>query len=215
MEWALCIWLICGAGAAAIANSKGRSTFWWFVLGMLIGPLAILIVGFMAPASVPAAPARTAAIPATTTPSRPVLGDTELGLLYDDGIIRVGRERVVYRGREYAVKSLKPVSVRRTGQGHYTVDLYNIMDRRVEEISSPNPATMGDIAAAINRAIGYVAPSVALAAPPVALPAPVAPATAPSDDRLKLLTELKQMLDGSLITQTEYDTKKAEILGRM
>jgi hypothetical protein len=38
---------------------------------------------------------------------------------------------------------------------------------------------------------------------------------APTDDRLKLLTELKQMLDASLITQAEYDTKKTEILGRM
>ena len=34
-------------------------------------------------------------------------------------------------------------------------------------------------------------------------------------ERLKLLTELKQMLDASLISQAEYDTKKAEILGRM
>jgi hypothetical protein len=35
------------------------------------------------------------------------------------------------------------------------------------------------------------------------------------DDRLKLLTELKQMLDASLITQAEYDIKRAEILKRM
>ena len=35
------------------------------------------------------------------------------------------------------------------------------------------------------------------------------------DDRLKLLTELKHMLDASLITQEEYDLKKMEILKRM
>lgn len=207
----LMFWLICGIGAAAIASSKGRSGCGWFVIGVLIGPLALLIVGFMA--SVPAPPAPVATVPAATTPSRPALGDAELGLLYNDGMIRVSRERVVYRGREYTVKSLKPVSVRQAGQGHYAIDLYNLMDRRVEEITSPNPAAVEEIAAAINRAIGYVAPSAAPAASPVSPPAPVA--ATPTDDRLKLLTELKQMLDASLITQAEYDTKKAEILGRM
>jgi hypothetical protein len=214
MEIAICVWLICGVGAAAIANSKGRSGCWWFVIGVLIGPLALLIVGFMASAPAPVAPKQVATIPATSTPSRPALGDTELGLLYNDGMIRVSRERVVYRGREYTVKSLKPVSVRQAGQGHYAIDLYNLMDRRVEEITGPNPAAIEEIAAAINRAIGYVAPSVV---PPVSQPIPTASATtpAPTDDRLKLMAELKQMLDASLITQAEYDTKKAEILGRM
>jgi hypothetical protein len=207
----LMFWLICGIGAAAIASSKGRSGCGWFVIGVLIGPLALLIVGFMA--SVQAPPAPVTIVPATMTPSRPALGDAELGLLYNDGMIRVSRERVVYRGREYTVKSLKPVSVRQAGQGHYAIDLYNLMDRRVEEITSPNPAAVEEIAAAINRAIGYVAPSAAPAASPVSPPAPVA--ATPTDDRLKLLTELKQMLDASLITQAEYDTKKAEILGRM
>lgn len=212
MEWALCIWLICGVGAAAIANSKGRSTFWWFVLGVLIGPLAILIVGFMAPAAAPMVRTPAVTIPATTTPSRPVLGDTGLGLFYDDGMLRVSRERVVYLGREYAVKSLKPVSVRQAGQGQYAIDLYNLMDRRVEEITSPNSAAVQEYATAINRAISYVAPSAARVVSP---PPPVAQAPATTDDRLRLLTELKQMLDASLITQAEYDTKKAEILGRM
>jgi hypothetical protein len=35
------------------------------------------------------------------------------------------------------------------------------------------------------------------------------------DDQLKLLAELKKMLDASLITQEEYDIKKVEILKRM
>jgi len=41
------IWLICGFGCAAIASSKNKSAFGWFFLGVLLGPLGILIIGFM------------------------------------------------------------------------------------------------------------------------------------------------------------------------
>jgi hypothetical protein len=51
MEIAVIIWLVCGVGAAMIASSKGRSGCGWFAAGVLFGPLALLIVGFMAPAS--------------------------------------------------------------------------------------------------------------------------------------------------------------------
>lgn len=44
------IWLVCGIGAGMIAESKGRSGCGWFVVGVLLGPIALLIVGFMAPA---------------------------------------------------------------------------------------------------------------------------------------------------------------------
>ena len=109
-------WLICSIGAAAVARSKGRSGCWWFFIGTLIGPIALLIVGFMASAQ-----------------------------------------------------------------------------------ASP----------AMNRAIDDVIPAASVRSP--AVPA----AASPMDDRLKLLTELKQMLDASLITQAEYDIKRAEILKRM
>lgn len=44
------VWLACGIGAAAIAHSKGRNGLVWLLLGLLIGPFALLIVGFMGPA---------------------------------------------------------------------------------------------------------------------------------------------------------------------
>lgn len=40
-------WVICGIAAAAVASSKGRSGFGWFVLGIFLGPFALLMVGFM------------------------------------------------------------------------------------------------------------------------------------------------------------------------
>jgi hypothetical protein len=46
-------WLICGIGAAAIADSKGRSAGAWFFYGILCGPLGIMIVGFMEKESQP------------------------------------------------------------------------------------------------------------------------------------------------------------------
>lgn len=48
---AIIIWVICGIGASMIARSKGRSGCGWAITGFLIGPFAILIVGFMAPRS--------------------------------------------------------------------------------------------------------------------------------------------------------------------
>ena len=45
--WLSCGGLICGALSAAIASIKGRSGFGWFVLGLLLGPLAVIAVGLM------------------------------------------------------------------------------------------------------------------------------------------------------------------------
>ena len=46
MEYII-IWIDCGIGAAAIASSKGRSAVGWFFGGLLLGPIGLLIVGFM------------------------------------------------------------------------------------------------------------------------------------------------------------------------
>ena len=43
-------WLACGVFAGMIANSKNRNGCLWFGLGFIFGPLALLAVGFMAPA---------------------------------------------------------------------------------------------------------------------------------------------------------------------
>jgi len=40
-------WIICGIAAAVVASSKDRSGLGWFLLGMLLGPFALLMVGFM------------------------------------------------------------------------------------------------------------------------------------------------------------------------
>lgn len=40
-------WVVCGIAAAVVAASKNRSGFGWFALGVLLGPFALLMVGFM------------------------------------------------------------------------------------------------------------------------------------------------------------------------
>ena len=199
------LWIICGIGAATIASSKGYSGCWWFVIGMLVGPLALLIVGFMAPV------AAQAPSPVAIPPSRPRSSGAKPSILYSDSTIRISQDRITYQGQEYTIQSLKPVSVRQASQGHHVIDVHNILDRSVVEIRSPSSSYLERIASAINRAIELASPSSTPALPAnLSVPAPHA-----SENRVKLLAELKQLLDASLITQAEYDAKKAEILGRM
>lgn len=51
--------------------------------------------------------------------------------------------------------------------------------------------------------------------PAMSAPPPPSTPPPPQDDPVKKLTQLKQMLDAGLITQGEYDTKKADLLSRM
>ena len=53
------LWLICGFGAAAIAASKNRSGAGGFFWGVLLGPIGLLIVGFMEKKAVEPAPSST------------------------------------------------------------------------------------------------------------------------------------------------------------
>ncbi len=41
------VWLACGFGCAAIASSKKKSAFGWFWLGLILGIIGVLIIGFM------------------------------------------------------------------------------------------------------------------------------------------------------------------------
>ena len=41
------VWIACAYGCAAIASSKNRSAFVWFWLGLILGIIGILIIGFM------------------------------------------------------------------------------------------------------------------------------------------------------------------------
>lgn len=58
------------------------------------------------------------------------------------------------------------------------------------------------------------APPQALPVPPQALPEVVAQPTLAAEDPLEKLSKLKAMLDRQLISQAEYDAKKAEIMAR-
>lgn len=49
MEY-LIAWALFGAAAASLAKGKNRSVFLWVVLGLLIGPFALLIIALMKPA---------------------------------------------------------------------------------------------------------------------------------------------------------------------
>ena len=46
-------------------------------------------------------------------------------------------------------------------------------------------------------------------------PQPAAPATPAAEDPITALKKLKEMLDLELITQADFDAKKADIMGRM
>ena len=211
MEIALCMWLICGIGAAAIASSKRRSAVGWFFIGVLIGPLALLIVGFMAaPEPAPVVPASRSLPPPSP---RPMTREADETPLFVDSAIRITPHKIVYRGDEYLMASLNPVVVSQAGSRQYVIQLYNLMGRQVGVIESPSPAYLEEIAGVINQALG-VKPAPA-AATPSTVPPTAAPPAASGGERVAVLAELKQMLDGGLITQDEYDAKKAEILARM
>lgn len=48
-------WIICGIAAAYVAGQKNKSAGLWLLLGIVLGPIALLMVGFA-----PAAPAMNA-----------------------------------------------------------------------------------------------------------------------------------------------------------
>ena len=41
------VWLACAFGCARIAKRKNRSAFVWFVLGLILGIIALLMIGFI------------------------------------------------------------------------------------------------------------------------------------------------------------------------
>ena len=67
MIFGVLIWILCGIGSAMIASSKNRSGCNWFGAGVLLGPIALLIVGFMAPGEAPTKQAPLKPLP----PERP------------------------------------------------------------------------------------------------------------------------------------------------
>src|SRR5574340_1276946 len=43
------VWLVCGIITAAIGSNKGRSGCGWFIVGILLGPLGIILALVMSP----------------------------------------------------------------------------------------------------------------------------------------------------------------------
>ena len=41
------VWLACAFGCARVAKRKNKSTFVWFVLGLILGIIALLLIGFI------------------------------------------------------------------------------------------------------------------------------------------------------------------------
>lgn len=46
MNWIIG-WILFGVAAYSFANSKGRNKVLWAILGLLIGPFAVLILAFL------------------------------------------------------------------------------------------------------------------------------------------------------------------------
>lgn len=47
MQTLILVWVVFAAAAASMAKSKGRSVVLWSLLGVLIGPFAVLVVALM------------------------------------------------------------------------------------------------------------------------------------------------------------------------
>src|SRR5208337_706787 len=115
------MWLGCGVGALMIAESKGRSGPGWFMAGLLLGPLALLIVGFMAGG----APA-TEPNPGSET------------VLYSDGKIRVTNQGVLIEDDTFGIKTLQPVVVTSNWPNGWELKLHNWTGKRIFTITSDN-----------------------------------------------------------------------------
>ena len=46
MEYLL-IWILFACAAYAVAGSRGRNKYLWFVIGLFIGPFAVLVVALI------------------------------------------------------------------------------------------------------------------------------------------------------------------------
>jgi len=47
MEGLILLWVVCGAAAASMAKTKGRKPLNWVIIGLVIGPFALLILGML------------------------------------------------------------------------------------------------------------------------------------------------------------------------
>ncbi|WP_067759370.1 hypothetical protein [Orrella dioscoreae] len=47
--WALLSWLACACLSAYVASTKGHSAFWWFLWGLVFGPLGLIAAAGLGP----------------------------------------------------------------------------------------------------------------------------------------------------------------------
>lgn len=47
--WALLSWAACACLSAYVASTKGHSAFWWFLWGLVFGPLGLIAAAGLGP----------------------------------------------------------------------------------------------------------------------------------------------------------------------
>jgi hypothetical protein len=112
-------------------------------------------------------------------------------------------------GRQFLVDALPPAQARQLVA----------FGQQMEQKHPPRqaPPVEETRAATVGVAVGTSPPTQLMPQPPVppqALPEVVAQPTLAAEDPLEKLSKLKAMLDRQLISQAEYDAKKAEIMAR-
>lgn len=150
------------------------------------------------------------------------LGDYGLGLVaFNVAALTIADDELRRRYDEIGMENIAKV---RDAQGDKAVlgilgeDWGRVMSADILKTMVSNPGAGGGAADLAGMALGMAAstPFMAMAQDVVS---PVAGAGAPeassADDPVATLAQLKKLLDMGLIEQADYDSKKAEILGRM
>ena len=181
-------WLICGVGASMIAKSKGYNGCNWLVGGFLLGPIGILIIGFMAPAS--------------TRASLPTGPET---VLLSEGKVRVTDKRILIGDESYETKKLKTVEITPEGQNRWAINITNLSEEVIHSITSNDHEKLNRIAKAINLSIMTPTETNNVASNIQSTPNGVP----------EKLENIKQLFESGLITKEDYDQKKAEILSKI
>jgi len=186
-------WVLCSIGAAMIAQSKGRSAGGWFMVGLIFGPIALLIVGFMG-----AGDHAVAFTPGSEA------------VIYSEGKVRVTNQRLLVGNSAFAIKSLQAVAVTKSGSNNWEIKLRNLSGKTIYTLDSDNQDRIHKIAKAIND--GIMTPA---GADNVASSTDDVGSGASTKSSAEVLVDLKRMLDADLITSEDFDKKKEEILSRM
>jgi len=115
---------------------------------------------------------------------------------------------------EYIAK-VKDYQASKAGLDILGADWASVQNVEIYKAAANNPSGVAGAGVGLGMGLG-MASSFGAAAQQISMPTPQQPqSTAPAQDPMQVLSQLKQMLDNGLIEQAEYDAKKAEILSRM